>query len=442
MSAFAPVSGEVMDWKKYEKAIFEHFRSEFPAAKITRDARVLGRYSKVERQIDVLIEDNVAGFEIRIAIDAKHHNRRLDVTEVEAFLGYCSDVGANKGVMISLHGFSPAALNRAHYDDSDIELDVLNFAELKQLQGFGAIPYAGGYGVLLPAPFGWVVDATRREGMVATLYQRGHDLAQAQRGNEWMYVNFWDKTKKNSASTLEELLAHQESYIRADDPDAEFKYQDGPKRNDAVTKIRRFASARRPTQEYTGFIEFDEFIFFCVMFSPTEVEKRNVRKLNYILRTVLPIRIRHDEEDLLETLKLRPWDKRAFILLIDQYRREKRFDAYKNAVREYIALDYGNTYTFSVYVDFLSRENMLEPDREIARELSEQEFSNNEEIGAVFYNLGHMAEMDGDRQLAFNHFTKSLNALKQLTDPPPGSIAALTQLIARAQERDTKQKDS
>jgi hypothetical protein len=33
--------------------------------------------------------------------------------------------------MVSLNGYTKAAANRAHHDDSDIELDVLPFGELK-----------------------------------------------------------------------------------------------------------------------------------------------------------------------------------------------------------------------------------------------------------------------------------------------------------------------
>jgi hypothetical protein len=61
-----------MDWKQYEDEIFEHFRKEFPRAMIAKNSQVLGRYSQVDRQVDILIDDTIAGFEVRIAIDAKH----------------------------------------------------------------------------------------------------------------------------------------------------------------------------------------------------------------------------------------------------------------------------------------------------------------------------------------------------------------------------------
>jgi GNAT superfamily N-acetyltransferase len=108
-----------VDWKQYEEEIYQHFITTFPSAQVTQDTQVLGRYSQVERQIDVLIEGTIAGFHLRIVVDAKHRNKRIDVTDVEAFIGYCADIGASKGVLISLNGYTPAAASRAHHDDSE-----------------------------------------------------------------------------------------------------------------------------------------------------------------------------------------------------------------------------------------------------------------------------------------------------------------------------------
>jgi hypothetical protein len=280
-----------MDWKQYEDEIFEHFRKEFPKAKIVKNAHVLGRYSQVDRQVDILIDDTIAGFEVRIAIDAKHHTRPLDVTDIEAFLGFCSDIGAHKGVMVSLNGYTKAAANRAHYDDSDIELDALPFGELKRFQAFCALPYAGGYGVALPAPFGWIIDGSRPKGLIAALYQRGLDLEQAQRANEWMYVNFW--IREGEVNTLEKLVVHQESYMLFRYPQAKIAYRDGPERKVGTTKIRCFEEKSYPAPEYTGFVEFEQFIFFCVMYTPREFVNRNLRKLNAILKAVVPFTMKY-----------------------------------------------------------------------------------------------------------------------------------------------------
>jgi len=275
-----------MDWKEYEKEISDYFHSEYPNAKFTPDAKILGRFSKAERQIDLLIDAEIADFKFRVVVDGKYRNKKIDINDVESFIGFLRDVDADRGVMISTEGYSSAAINRAYYEDSGLELDVLNFKELDRFHFFGAIPFAGKHGVALPAPFGWIIDGTRRKGAVATLYQRGLTLESAQKTREWMYINFW--AKDETTKDIESLCRVQELDIKKD-LGAEIKYQDGPIRNDARTRIRLIKVPSYPAPEYTGFVEFDEFIFFCVLFTPEELEAKNLRKLRYIIRCVLPL---------------------------------------------------------------------------------------------------------------------------------------------------------
>jgi hypothetical protein len=281
-----------LNWKEYEEEIIDYFRSEYPDARITPNGSIVGRFSKIERQIDLLIEEQASDFSFRIVVDAKLRNKRVDVNDVEQFLGLARDVGADVGVLISPEGYSQAAINRAHFDDSRIELDILNFAELKFFQGFGALPFAGDSGVALPAPFGWVIDIRREQGWLACLYQRGSNLDAAIEASEWMYVNFWRKDE--NAADLEGLLRFQAQYMTNDRPDDEITVIAAVSRKDQrKTAIRVLKTARYPTPEYTGFVEFEKFIFFCVLFSPIELEDKNLRKLRYILRRVLPLNVRH-----------------------------------------------------------------------------------------------------------------------------------------------------
>ena len=126
--------------------------------------------------------------------------------------------------------------------------------------------------------------------MVATLYQRGRTLESAGEAREWMYINFW--TKDEAARDIESLNKLQESYLKTM-PGAEIELQEGPARKDAKTILRLVKAPTYPTPEYTGFVEFDEFIFFCVLFTPKELEQKNLRKLRYIMRSVLPLHVRH-----------------------------------------------------------------------------------------------------------------------------------------------------
>jgi len=70
-------------------------------------------------------------------------------------------------------------------------------------------------------------------------------------------------------------------------------YLPGADRADAKTIIRLAEVPDYPTPEYTGFVEFVDFIFFAVLFTTPEMSKRNIGKLREILRTVLPLEVRN-----------------------------------------------------------------------------------------------------------------------------------------------------
>jgi tetratricopeptide (TPR) repeat protein len=292
------------DWQRYEREIEEQFRDNYPSARITANAKLAGKFSKVERQIDLLIEEQASDFSFRIVVDAKYRGRKIDVGDVEAFLGLTRDVEAHTGMIVALEGYTPAAVNRAHHDDLDVVLDVLNLDELKAFQGHTAIPYAGEHGVVIGAPFGWIVDGTKREGMLASLYQRGLTFEEAFSHLEFMYVNFWNK-KNGEVNNLDALLKYQESYLLEDSPDAQIRLLEGAQgqRVGARTLIRRLMKKTYPVPEYTGFVDFENFVFMCVLFTPEQLERKNLRKLRFVLREAFPMTVRRDNTKLISTIE-------------------------------------------------------------------------------------------------------------------------------------------
>jgi hypothetical protein len=249
-----------MNWKDYEKEIHNYFKSAYPNADILPNATITGRYSKVARQIDVLIEDYVAGNRMRIVIDGKFFSEKIDVKHVEMFIGMLNDCEANKGLLITQEGYSKAAVNRAHSDPLDIDLDILNFKELHQFQSIGGITYSDKFGVAAPAAFGWIIDGTKREGMLATFYQRGLTFEEAVNSSEWIYVNI--VSKDSDITCLNDLLEYQKGYTLNDHPNANIEYVRTVKREGTNTVIRTIVIPTYPTTEYTAFVEFEQFIFF------------------------------------------------------------------------------------------------------------------------------------------------------------------------------------
>jgi len=278
-----------MNWQDYEKEIYDYFRQEYPNSQITCNAKIEGIFSKIDRQIDILIEDYVCGNKFRIIIDGKYFNNNIDVKDVESFLGMLKDINAHKGLLITHEGYSQAAINRAYYDPTDIELDILNFKDFKQWQCLNAIPFAGKHAVAITAPFGWIIDIKTDLPVLCYLYQRGIDFDQAKRNFEFMYINFWDKTKDRL--NIDELIKKQNNDILSKHPEAKIHSHDTIKRKDTPTKIREADIPGYNGLEITGYVEFDEFIFYCVLLTTYELQNKNRRKLEYILGKIKPGKI-------------------------------------------------------------------------------------------------------------------------------------------------------
>ena len=278
------------NWRQFERQVHAELEGHYPGSVIRHDVKLPGSLSGAQRQIDI-IEEDLPGGSVRTAIDAKLHARKIDVKEVESFIGLLHDTEVQRGMMVSATGYTDAALTRAFRDDVDLDLDILNLDELRQWQSAGAIPYAGRNAVLLPAPFGWVVDGQRHPGVLARLYRRGLTFDEAAGQREFMYVNLWDR--RPPADSLEALLVQQERDIRSHSPNTVISMRDVPTRFGSRSCIRRADIVDYPTVEITGFIEFPKAVFFSVLFTPLVVERRNVRKLEYPLKKVLPISVRH-----------------------------------------------------------------------------------------------------------------------------------------------------
>lgn len=101
------------DWKKLEHLAAEIQSQLSPSSTISCDVKIPGKSSGTERQIDVLIEDRVGQFPIRIAIECKDHSTPVDVNVIGAFYSLLQDTKISKGVLVCPGGFTKAALQLA-----------------------------------------------------------------------------------------------------------------------------------------------------------------------------------------------------------------------------------------------------------------------------------------------------------------------------------------
>src|ERR1700723_186235 len=101
-------------WKRFEKLIHKIHPERAPeGAKIVYDDKIMGSDSKTERQVEITIRYKLAQYEILLVIDCKDYAQPVDVIDMGAFKRLARDVRANKAVMISTNGYTPAAIEMA-----------------------------------------------------------------------------------------------------------------------------------------------------------------------------------------------------------------------------------------------------------------------------------------------------------------------------------------
>jgi hypothetical protein len=278
------------DWLKYEKTVLKYLELDRPEAEVVHDVSLLGRLSGIRRQIDVLVTERFGVKTCVTAFEAKHYKRKIDVKGVEEAIGLFLDVGVDRGVMITTMGYSDAALRRANADDLDIDLDILNLAELGRFQtDVCAMPYKGPHGAYIPAPLGWIIDGLSTPWGLARIYRRGLTFRQAHDQSEFMYVQIWNK-ESDQISTLDELIAAQNQGMLQEYPNAVITVEPldlGPNSKGAI----RTAANIYPALEVTAFVEFKKSILFVVLLTPEVVLNRNRRKLEYVIRKAGPFSV-------------------------------------------------------------------------------------------------------------------------------------------------------
>lgn len=213
------------DWRKYEAYVFGCLQRRFAGAGVIPNATIVGVKTGIPRQIDVLVQKSLGGFDLRIAFDCKCYGSKVDVNDVERFLGMLEDVRVSKGVLVTTKGYSEAARERASQDSRDIDLQILPPDRLSSYQHIGcAWPWKGPVMAIVEAPNGWVVDNqdSGKPGWCQfSMYPLGHTLESAKRTCPFLYGNIVLKTK--SEPTMEAIATMHERRIRNEFPDSRFE---------------------------------------------------------------------------------------------------------------------------------------------------------------------------------------------------------------------------
>lgn len=211
------------DWQKYEHYIFGTLQRRFPTARVVPNAHLPGLKSHRDRQIDVLVELNIGGCEIKIAFDCKFYKRKVDVKHVESFLGMLGDIRVSQGVIVTTKGYTRTAHERAERESRDINLQILNPTRLSLFQFIGCLWFwRGEVAAIVEPPSGWAVDIENITGPFQfSMYPLGHNRESAMKMCPFLYGAIVLKTE--SAPTMDAIAAEDERVIVESFPDARFE---------------------------------------------------------------------------------------------------------------------------------------------------------------------------------------------------------------------------
>jgi hypothetical protein len=223
-------------------------------------------------------------------VDCKYFGKKVDVKDVDEFLGYLQDLKASKGVLITNNGYTEAAINRARFDTRDIELRIISTTELEAFQSFLAVAYFGSDGVVISAPDGWLIDASPPRPQLAAFHPLGVSRDEAFHTEGYIYLAY--SRKDANWPSLEHLLQFQEEKIRKHYQSPRIDYETRPLWEKRIARIRYLeASELRDTCESTLFLDFDDHIIYLNLLAPLAKRETYFRNLLWISEKLVPVKV-------------------------------------------------------------------------------------------------------------------------------------------------------
>lgn len=285
-----------MTWSEYEVEVLEYLRSKFESATITRDVKLMGKLSNVPRQLDIVIDSQIADLHIRVAVECKNWKTKLNVRHVGEFIDKLRDAGLSRGLVIARRGFSEAAYQRA-ISETDLQLHILDFESMPENLGFWANTYSGDVAALISAPTGWVVDSAVSAEQLehfgpCLIYPSGNTIESAMKIPEIMYLRIIPEP-----ADIDELIDKQNEDVRRRDPKGEIQMW-SEELNGRPHTFRGIYYERNNYIEYSAFLSSNKFYAYAVVASANSNAEKNLARLRYVMTNAIFVILRGiDPED-------------------------------------------------------------------------------------------------------------------------------------------------
>jgi hypothetical protein len=255
------------NWRAYEAYVHGSLSESHPHVKFSTGITKKGRFSGRSRQIDILAET-----QIPMAIECKYFARKVDVKDVEAFLGMLDDLEIPSGLLITGKGFTKAAQQRAQNDPRALSLEIISPERLSQYQFLsGPLIYKEGLGVCFCLPFGWLADTqlTNVEGgALVVMYPLGRSLAGAMKSSSILYANIMDKVSEPDNLKFWSELHFGDLLDKYPNLTSESTLSEVVDRNSiSRSSLLRKVSGPEPYvgEEYALYVEYDDHVLLLVL---------------------------------------------------------------------------------------------------------------------------------------------------------------------------------
>jgi hypothetical protein len=107
-------------WRKFEKVIAGIQKFSEMGATVIHDDRIKGKNSKRMRQIDVSVRFNQGLSEYLLIVECKLAKRKVSLEKIESLITKMRDVGADRAIMVTNHGYQVGAIETARAHNIDL----------------------------------------------------------------------------------------------------------------------------------------------------------------------------------------------------------------------------------------------------------------------------------------------------------------------------------
>lgn len=279
-----------MSWKLYEHKVLEKFREIYPNSEIKYNTTIRGIKSGRSRQIDTLLINRFGNTEVKTVIDSKCFSKRISVTTVESFIGFLSDVGADRGIMVTQVGYSKTAQNRAKNEESDIELKILTLDELPNFIGFKAVMKFGPIDCFFEVPPKWIINSKYPSlDTLAKIYPNKYDWASATENGEYMYGNILPHIDANQNLlddfNLEEIYHKINNSLFSKHPNLNKINLEPLVELDGET-VTVHVAVMDNISEYVAVINYDVYTVIFGLVTPKKKANSNLEALRFIVSQI------------------------------------------------------------------------------------------------------------------------------------------------------------